>query len=116
MELLDGSDLFELGKRPWRQACSVLRDVASALAMLHSRRWLHRDLSPRNVILQPSRLAKLIDFGAMVPMGVARALVGTPPLVPPEAVQQQSLDAQSDLYSLGALAYFMLTGRAFTSR
>jgi hypothetical protein len=117
MELLDGSDLFELGKRPWQKACSVLRDVASALAMLHSRRWLHRDLSPRNVILQPGGLAKLIDFGAMVPMGVAKALVGTPPLVPPEAVQQQSLDAQSDLYSLGALAYFMLTGRhAYAAR
>ncbi len=117
MELLEGSDLLELGKRPWREACSVLRDVASALAVLHSRRWLHRDLSPRNVIVGPDGVAKLIDFGAMAPMGVARALVGTPPLVPPEAVQQQALDAQADLNSLGALAYFMLTGRhAFPAR
>jgi hypothetical protein len=117
MELLQGSDLLEIGKQPWRTACSVLRDVGSALAVLHSRRWLHRDLSPRNVFLGQDGTAKLIDFGAMMPMGVAKSLVGTPPLVPPEAVQQQSLDAQADLYSLGALAYFMLTGRhAFPAR
>jgi hypothetical protein len=117
MELLQGADMLALGRRPWREACGVLRDVASALAVLHSRRWLHRDLSPRNVFLTQDGVAKLIDFGAMMPMGVAKSLVGTPPLVPPEAVQQQSLDAQADLYSLGALAYYMLTGRhAFPAR
>jgi hypothetical protein len=117
MELLQGADLLALGKRPWREACELLRDVASALSVLHSRRWLHRDLSPRNVFVTREGLCKLIDFGAMMQMGVAKSLVGTPPLVPPEAVQQQSLDAQADLYSLGALAYFTLTGRhAFPAR
>jgi hypothetical protein len=117
MELLAGEDLHRRGRLPWREACFVLRDIASALAVLHSRRWLHRDLSPRNVVCTADGVAKLIDFGVMAPMGSARALVGTPPLVPPEAVQQQSLDARADLYALGALAYWVLTGRhAYAAR
>ena len=49
MELLDGQDLRELAPLPWREACALLRDVASSLALLHARRLLHRDVSPRNV-------------------------------------------------------------------
>src|SRR5262245_14008401 len=47
MELLDGSDLNELSPVPWPEACRYLRDVASSLALLHARRLLHRDVSPR---------------------------------------------------------------------
>lgn len=111
MELLDGADLRDAGALPWRQACALLRDVASALALLHSRRLLHRDLSPRNVRSTAEGRAKLIDFGAMMRMGVAKSVVGTPPFVPPEAFQLQTLDARADLYSFGALSYFVLTRR-----
>jgi hypothetical protein len=111
MELLDGRDLREQGRLPWREACGVLRDVASSLAILHSRRWLHRDVSTRNVRCTSDGRAKLIDFGAMMPMGATKNVVGTPPFVPPEALQLQALDGRSDLFSLGALAYSMLTGR-----
>jgi hypothetical protein len=111
MELLDGEDLRERGKVSWQQACSVLRDLASSLAILHSRRLLHRDLSLRNVRCTKSSRAKLIDFGAMAPMGIAKHVAGTAPFVPPEALQLQALDGRADLYALGALAYWMLTGR-----
>ena len=104
MELLDGSDLRERGQLPWREACALLRDVASSLAILHSRRLLHRDVSARNVRCTSDGRAKLIDFGAMTPMGVAKHVVGTPPFVPPEALQLQALDGRADLYALGALA------------
>ncbi|MDH5671254.1 MAG: protein kinase [Myxococcales bacterium] len=110
MELLDGSDLRELSPLPWRRACEVLRDVASSLALLHSRRLLHRDLSPRNVRCTSDGPAKLIDFGTMTPMGVARDVAGTPPYMAPEAVNVQALDARTDLFALGALAYWTLTG------
>jgi hypothetical protein len=117
MELLEGADLRKLSPLPWRQACAVLRDVASSLAILHSRRLLHRDVSARNVRVDENGRAKLIDFGAMVPMGVPKEVVGTPPFVAPEALQLLSLDARADLFSLGALAYYVLTGRhAFPSR
>jgi hypothetical protein len=111
MELLQGEDLRKRDIMPWREACRVLGDLASTLALLHSRRWLHRDLSPRNVMICRDGSTKLIDFGAMAPMGIARALLGTAPLVPPEAVQLQALDGRADLYSLGALGYRLLTGR-----
>jgi hypothetical protein len=110
MELLDGSDLRELAPVPWRRACQLLRDVASSLALLHSRRLLHRDLSPRNVRCTRDGQAKLIDFGTMTNMGVPRDVAGTAPYMAPEAVHSHALDARTDLYALGTLAYWTLTG------
>jgi len=111
MELLDGHDLRELSPVPYREACGYLRDVASSLALLHARRVLHRDVSPRNVRRTSDGRCKLLDFGAMVPFGVPPNLTGTPSFIAPEALQGGPLDQRSDLYSLGALAYFVLTGR-----
>lgn len=111
MELLDGNDLREATGIDWRQACFLLRDVALSLAVIHSRRMLHRDVTPRNVRLTSDGRAKLIDFGAIATIGVADALVGTPQFIPPEALHMQPLDQRSDLFSFGALAYWLLTGR-----
>lgn len=111
MELLDGEDLHERGKLPYRTACGLLRDVASSLAVLHSRGLIHRDVSARNVRCTSDGGAKLLDFGAMAQMGTSQRAVGTPPFVAPEVLQMQVLDARADLYSLGALAYWTLSGR-----
>jgi serine/threonine-protein kinase len=111
MELLEGGDLRRAAPMPWREACAVVRDVAAALALLHSRRLLHRDISPRNVHRAPNGHAKLIDFGTMSPMGLDRFVAGTPPFIPPENVARQALDGRADIYALGALAYYLLTGR-----
>jgi hypothetical protein len=111
LELLDGQDLRALGPLPVSEACRVLRDLASALSVLCSRKLVHRDLSTHNVRRTSDGRTKLIDFGAMAPMGVSTVIVGTPPFVPPEALALQALDGRSDLYALGALAYFLLSGR-----
>jgi tetratricopeptide (TPR) repeat protein len=111
MELLDGRDIGELEPVPYRDACRYLRDVASSLALLHTRRRLHRDLSPRNVRITSDGRCRLLDFGTMASFGVAEDIVGTPPLVPPEALRGTALDHRADLYSLGALAYRVLSGR-----
>jgi len=111
MELLDGNDLDASGRLPWQDACPLLRDVASSLAILHARGLLHRDVSARNVRRTSDGRAKLIDFGAMTSMGVPKAIVGTPPFMAPEVLQMQTLDGRADLFSLGALAYRLLTGR-----
>ncbi|HMJ15142.1 MAG TPA: serine/threonine-protein kinase, partial [Polyangiaceae bacterium] len=111
MELLDGQDLRDLAPLPWKDACKYLRDVASSLALLHARRLLHRDLSPRNVRLTSDGCAKLLDFGALASFGWASEIIGTPPFVAPEALLGSPLDQRADLFALGALGYWLLTGR-----
>jgi hypothetical protein len=111
MELLDGGDLERLVPGPYRRVCAIARDVCSALSLLHSRRIVHRDVSPRNVRCTSDGLAKLIDFGAMTRMGVIKDLVGTPVYCPPEVLHLQAIDGRADLYALGATLYYVLTGR-----
>jgi tetratricopeptide (TPR) repeat protein len=117
MELLLGEDLKGRAPLPWREACSYLRDAAQALALLHARKLVHRDVSPRNLWRLPSGRVKLIDFGALLPFGPSDHVMGTPPLIPPEALRQQPLDQRADLYALGAVGYYLLTGvHAFPAR
>jgi hypothetical protein len=111
MELLEGQDLRNAAPLPYREACALLRDVATSLALLHARRLIHRDLSPSNVRMTPDGHCKLIDFGALVAFGTSRLVVGTPPAIPPEALKGAPLDERADLYALGALAYWVLTER-----
>ena len=111
MELLDGKDLQQLAPLPFRAACQHLRDVASSLALLHAHRFVHRDVSARNVRLTADGRAKLIDFGALATFGTAAEVVGTPPCMPPEVLRRLPLDQRVDLYALGAIGYWALTGR-----
>jgi tetratricopeptide (TPR) repeat protein len=112
MELLDGGDLRDRGPLPWRELCSIAFDLCSSLALLHSRRLLHRDVSPRNVRCTRDGKAKLIDFGAMSPMGTSNGpVLGTPAFTAPETLQRSALDARTDLFSLGATMYFALCGQ-----
>jgi hypothetical protein len=111
MELLDGGDLRKRSPLPWREACHLLCDVCSAISLLHSRRLVHRDLTPLNIRCTRAGSAKLFDFGSMTPFGRSRHVVGTPPFVAPEALHGEIVDAQTDLYALGASAYYALTGR-----
>ncbi|HKP57193.1 MAG TPA: protein kinase, partial [Polyangiales bacterium] len=111
MELLSGQDLSSGAPFEWQDAARLLMSVASSLAVLHSRRLIHRDVTATNVRYTQGLTAKLIDFGAMVEMGAVLQAVGTVPYMAPEALNQQPLDQRLDLYALGALAYFMVTGR-----
>ncbi|HJL15942.1 MAG TPA: protein kinase [Sandaracinaceae bacterium LLY-WYZ-13_1] len=114
MELLEGEDLRDVmkarGPLPPREVCRILRDVASALAALHARGLIHRDLSPRNVRVVDGR-AVLFDFGVLVNAGWVGDVAGTPAFVAPEMLRGVPVDGRADLYSLGVLAYGMLTGQ-----
>jgi tetratricopeptide (TPR) repeat protein len=111
MELLSGKDLRAGMPLPMERAGRLLCEIASALALVHARRLVHRDLSPANVLLTDSGRAKLIDFGALASFGRPKQIVGTPAFMAPEALGEGDIDQRADLYSLGALAYWMLTGK-----
>ena len=110
MESLDGADLKDIGALPWGDACGVLRDVAGALAFLHARGLVHRDLGPRNVRRTRDGHAKLFDFGLLASVGIAGDVAGTPTSVAPETLRGRPIDGRTDLWGLGTLAYWLLTG------
>ncbi|HKU43483.1 MAG TPA: AAA family ATPase, partial [Polyangiales bacterium] len=111
MELLDGTDLSQLAPVPWRVVCQQLRDVATSLALLHARRLVHRDVSPRNVRIDGTGRAKLLDFGTITTFGKSSDVAGTPRCIAPEVIRGLPLDGRTDLFSLGVVAYWALTNR-----
>lgn len=124
MEFIPGVTLTEWVKKgldkkaTLRQKLEILRGVASGLEEAHKLGIIHRDLKPQNVILSPSGIPKLLDFGiALVKVEESADLtqdghfVGSPKYVSPEQIKGQPLGPRSDIYSFGLLAYFLLTGR-----
>jgi len=110
MELVDGMDMAEASPMPYQRCCRYLRDVATSLALLHARRLVHRDVSAANVRATAAGHCKLLDFGTLAPFGYAGIIAGTPPFIAPESIRSGFIDHRADLFSLGALAYWMLTG------
>lgn len=111
MELLDGKDFGDLAPLDWRKSCALLRDLASALAFLHARSLLHRDIAPRNARCTADGRAKLLDFGMLATMGATSEIVGTVHSIAPEMILGFPMDGRADLYGLGALGFWLLTGR-----
>jgi len=117
MELLGGTDLKDAGRVPWRDAVAILCDVAAALAAVHARGLVHRDLAPRNIRLLDDGRAKLFDFGLLASIGATAEVAGTATAVAPETLRRRPLDGRTDVFGLGTLAYWLFTGEhAFGAR
>ncbi|HXI55621.1 MAG TPA: serine/threonine-protein kinase [Polyangia bacterium] len=127
MELLRGQDLYDAIHLPDRapmtldRSVAILEQVAAGLQAAHEHKIVHRDIKPENVFLaeRPTTpdYVKIIDFGIAKldrPDGrvtLEGAVLGTPEYMPPEQVRGRDVDARSDVYSLGCLAYEMLARR-----
>ena len=127
MEYLGGTDLAALvredGPQPPARVAQVLQQVASALVEAHGIGLIHRDIKPENIILCERGgipdVAKVVDFGLVrdlepasgVRLTQANVIQGTPLYLSPEAIRApDAVDARSDLYGLGAVGYYLLTG------
>jgi serine/threonine-protein kinase len=133
MELLDGVDLDSLVKRfgpvPPERTVHVLRQVCLSLGEAHRRGLIHRDIKPANIVLcehafQPD-FVKVLDFGLVkrfsglesdgdggAVLTRAEMVAGTPAFLAPEvATGKHPIDGRADLYSLGCVAFWLLTGR-----
>lgn len=112
-----GSPLPQKTGQPLEQAraVTVLRQLLSALAEMHARGVVHRDVKPQNVLFDGQGKAVIIDFGhARNPTAEAppkKKGFGTPPFISPEQRDDpEAVDGRADIYSLGVMAYLMLTG------
>lgn len=127
MEYLDGIDLQTLveryGPQPGGRVVYILQQACGSLFEAHSQGLVHRDIKPSNIMVNrrggESDVVKVLDFGLVKTIDDEKqtsrqksgGLTGTPLYMSPEAIQSpMSVDARSDLYALGAVGYFLLTG------
>src|SRR5580693_2928327 len=120
MEYFQGRTLTELiaqrGVVPIKDVQDILQQVCTGLEAAHHAGVIHRDLKPGNVLVGERGAVKLIDFGLATTLvgdnlTATGAILGTPHYMAPEQVRGKPVDARSDVYSLGALAYHLVTGR-----
>ncbi|BBM82377.1 serine/threonine-protein kinase [Candidatus Uabimicrobium amorphum] len=117
MEYVEGKTLKDVHKLSYKQIADILRQVAVALDYAHEKNIIHRDIKPDNIILSDKYQAKLTDFGLAkdteIQSSISRTgnIVGTPAFLSPEQVQGAKVTPQSDIYSLGATLYYILTGQ-----
>jgi serine/threonine protein kinase len=123
MEYVKGTSLEEIiskeGTLPLDRTLHILRQVAEALDYAHQQHFVHRDVKPANILVEPGDNVVITDFGiakalegsgATAKLTVAGSVMGTPAYMSPEQIQGLSIDYRTDLYSLGIVAYQMLGG------
>lgn len=127
MEYLPGQDMNQLvnehGAMSPSRVIHLLSQVCDALSEAHRQRLIHRDIKPGNIFIANRGgifdVVKILDFGLVKPLNPGsneeseqdRALSGSPLYLSPEQAMGKPTDERSDIYSLGAVAYFALTGR-----
>ncbi len=121
MEMVDGgtaSDLIEReGAIPWQKSTRIIADVCRGLMVAHEKELIHRDIKPDNIMLSADGTAKLSDFGLAKIQNYdaptltrQNSVLGTPHYMSPEQCRSADVDARSDIYSLGATFFDLLTG------
>ncbi len=119
MEYVEGTTLaahLEEQAISWVDALADIDQVLAALSYAHKQNVIHRDIKPSNMMLTPSGVIKLMDFGIArsvrdLGLTVTGTTVGSLAYMSPEQVRCESVDARSDLYSVGVSLYEMVTGQ-----
>jgi len=120
MEYFAGRTLTEViaqrGVVPLKDAQDMLQQIAAGLDAAHQAGVIHRDLKPSNVLVGERGTVKIIDFGLATTalsdgLTATGAILGTPHYMAPEQVRGKPVDARTDIYALGALAYHLVCGR-----
>lgn len=120
MEYFAGRTLAEVitqrGIVPMKDAQDMLTQIANGLEAAHQAGVIHRDLKPSNVLVGERGTIKIIDFGLATTqmadgLTATGAILGTPHYMAPEQLRGKGIDARSDIYALGALAYHLVCGR-----
>ena len=121
MELVPGANLAQLVQRQGplsvERTVRLLEEALSALEQAHAQGLVHRDLKPENMLIEPDGRLRITDFGLALALrgegrfGGATSRSGTPQFAAPEQLLGERVDQRTDLYSLGAVAYFALLGR-----
>lgn len=115
MELIEGESLRELllraGPLPWERARPIIDQIAAGLRDAHAQNVIHRDIKPSNVLVQADGTVKVADFGISRALDMTRltggnTMLGTPAYAPPDGEASEA----GDYYSLGCVAYELLTG------
>jgi len=112
------------GAMTTQRAARILREIALGIDQAHRRGFVHRDLKPDNVMLRADDRPKVLDFGIVKNLNETNGLrtqeglaFGTPAFMSPQQARGEQLDGRSDIYSLGGVLFFMVTGRMpFQSR
>lgn len=124
MELVNGGsahDLIKQGYLAWPEATRIIAAACRGLAAAHAAGLIHRDIKPSNILLAQDGAVKVSDFGLVKvvdedsprnPLTRSGAVLGTPDFMSPEQCQGEKLDERSDVYSLGATYFALLTRRA----
>ena len=101
------------GPMPWQEAAVIMAKVARALQTAHSHHIVHRDIKPANIMISASGEPKIMDFGiakaSAAQLTVAGQVFGTPAYMSPEQASGEEVDGRSDIFSLGAVLYELVT-------
>lgn len=119
MEYVDGQDLDNIGRTTPERAAEIVSAIADGVHFAHENGIVHRDLKPANILVDSDGQPKVTDFGLAkllddeaISLTAADQLMGTAPYMPPEQARGESkhVGPMADVYSLGAVLYFLLTG------
>lgn len=120
MEYVDGHNIEQYIKKfgaiPWERAARLMIKILEAMQFVHEKNFVHRDIKPNNIMIREDERICILDFGIAKDMNsyenrtIAGTIIGSDGYMSPEQADGFSIDHRADIYALGCVFYFMLTG------